>query len=47
MPLVFTKAPLVRVDFFPRPQFAGAQFTSTDAKFVHLNTLPLYKDWRR
>ena len=34
MPLVFTTAHLVRVDFFPRPQFAGAQFASKDAKFV-------------
>jgi hypothetical protein len=37
MPLVFTTAHLVRVDFFPRPQFAGAQFASTDLKFVRLN----------
>ena len=33
MPLVFTTAHLVRVDFFPRPPFAGAQFANTDLKF--------------
>ncbi len=33
MPLLFTTAHPFRVDFFPRPQVAGAQFASNDREF--------------
>ena len=43
MPLVFTTAHSFRVDFFPRPQFAGVQFASKEQEFCFLKWRLLHK----